>query len=64
MFCENDVVLEIQSQRVAGFTRADIVAKLKFSLKNGNPVVIKTVPAGRFNFQALDRTIPKKGGMA
>jgi hypothetical protein len=47
VFLEGDVVLEIQGQRVAGFTRSDIGAKLKQSLKNGNPVVIKTVPKGR-----------------
>ena len=54
MLAEGDVVLEIQGQRVAGFTRSDIEAKLKHSLKNGNPVVVKTVPKGKsLHFKSL-----------
>ena len=50
IFGEGDVVLEIQAQRVAGFTRADVGSRPKQCLKNGNPVVIKTVPKGRITF--------------
>ena len=42
-----DVLLEVQGQSVAGYTRADVTAWLKHCLKNRNPVVIRTAPKGR-----------------
>lgn len=45
---ENDVVLEIQGQKVAGYTQRDVVAWLNHCCRNGNPVVIKTIDAGKW----------------
>ena len=42
-----DVLLEVQGQSVAGYTRADVTAWLRHCLKNRNPVVIRTAPKGR-----------------
>lgn len=42
-----DVVLEIQGQKVSGYTNHDASAWLNHCSKNRNPVVIKTVPKGR-----------------
>lgn len=42
---EGDVVLEIQGQKVAGYTERDVVAWLNHCCRNGNPVVLKTVEA-------------------
>ncbi|XP_063219492.1 membrane-associated guanylate kinase, WW and PDZ domain-containing protein 1 isoform X3 [Bacillus rossius redtenbacheri] len=41
-----DVILEIQGQKVAGYTRRDVVAWLNHCCRNGNPVVIKSVESG------------------
>ena len=46
-FEEGDVVLEIQGQKVSGYTRADVKAWLRHCLKNRNPVVVKTARKGR-----------------
>nr|CAD7431148.1 unnamed protein product [Timema monikensis] len=40
---EEDAILEIQGQKVAGYTQRDVVAWLNHCCRNGNPVVIKTV---------------------
>ena len=42
-----DVLLEVQGQEVAGYTRADVVAWLTHCSRNGNPVVLRTAPQGR-----------------
>ncbi|GLG93540.1 Uncharacterized protein GBIM_00924 [Gryllus bimaculatus] len=42
---DGDVVLEIQGQKVAGYTQRDVVAWLNHCCRNGNPVVLKTVDA-------------------
>lgn len=42
-----DVLLEVQGQKVSGYTLADVTAWLKHCLKNRNPVVIKTATKGR-----------------
>jgi hypothetical protein len=42
-----DVLLEVQGQKVSGYTLADVTAWIKHCLKNRNPVVIKTATQGR-----------------
>ncbi|XP_046984274.1 membrane-associated guanylate kinase, WW and PDZ domain-containing protein 1 [Schistocerca americana] len=42
---EGDVVLEIQGQKVAGYTQRDVVAWLNHCCRNGNPVTLKTIDA-------------------
>ncbi len=42
-----DVLLEVQGQKVSGYTLADVTAWLKHCLKNRNPVVIRTAAKGR-----------------
>ncbi|XP_046407322.1 membrane-associated guanylate kinase, WW and PDZ domain-containing protein 2-like isoform X5 [Ischnura elegans] len=43
---DQDVLLEIQGQKVAGYTQRDVVAWLNHCCRNGNPVVLKTVTSG------------------
>ncbi|XP_076052844.1 uncharacterized protein LOC143032257 [Oratosquilla oratoria] len=38
------LILEVQGQRVAGYTQRDVVAWLNHCTRNGNPCVIKTAP--------------------
>lgn len=45
---EEDILLEIQGQKVAGYTQRDVVAWLNHCCRNGNPVVLKTVDAGEY----------------
>lgn len=47
-FGDGDIVLEVQGQKVAGYTQRDVVAWLNHCCKNGNPVVLKTIPSGNF----------------
>ena len=42
-----DVLLEIQGQKVAGYTQGDVVAWLGHCTRNNNPVVLRTAPQGR-----------------
>ena len=42
-----DVLLEVQGQKVAGYTQADVVAWLGHCSRNGNPVVLRTAPQGK-----------------
>ena len=42
-----DVLLEIQGQKVAGYTRADVSAWMSHCSRNSNPVVLKTAPQGK-----------------
>ena len=42
-----DVLLEIQGQKVAGYTRSDMTAWLNHCSRNSNPVVLKTAPQGK-----------------
>ena len=44
---EGDVLLEIQGQKVSGYTAADVSRWFKHCLQNKNPVVVRTVPKGR-----------------
>ena len=44
---EGDVLLEIQGQKVSGYTGQDVEGWLKHCLSNGNMVVIRAVPQGR-----------------
>uniref|UniRef100_A0A1B6DAZ4 Membrane-associated guanylate kinase, WW and PDZ domain-containing protein 1 n=2 Tax=Clastoptera arizonana TaxID=38151 RepID=A0A1B6DAZ4_9HEMI len=46
VLCDQDIILEIQGQKVAGYTRRDTVAWLNHCCRNGAPVTIKTVPSG------------------
>lgn len=43
---ENEILIEIQGQKVAGYTRRDTVAWLNHCCRSGNPVTLKTIPAG------------------
>ncbi|XP_039298140.1 membrane-associated guanylate kinase, WW and PDZ domain-containing protein 2 [Nilaparvata lugens] len=43
---EGDILLNIQGQNVAGYTRKDTVAWLNHCCRSGNPVSLKTAPAG------------------
>lgn len=45
---EEDILLEIQGQKVAGYTQRDVVAWLNHCCRNGNPVVLKTIDAGEY----------------
>jgi hypothetical protein len=45
---EEDILLEIQGQKVAGYTQRDVVAWLNHCCRNGNPVVLKTVDGGEY----------------
>ena len=42
------ILLEIQGQKVAGYTQRDVVAWLQHCTRNGNPCVIRTAPPGKF----------------
>lgn len=44
---EDDVILEIQGQKVAGYTQRDVVAWLNHCCRNGNPVTLKTIDVGK-----------------
>jgi len=52
-----DVLLEIQGQKVAGYTRSDMTAWLNHCSRNSNPVVLKTAPQGVFCEVSLQRLI-------
>ena len=45
-----DVLLEIQGQKVSGFTGQDVQEVLKQCLQNGKMVVVRAVPKGKPNF--------------
>lgn len=42
------ILLEVQGQRVAGYTQRDVVAWISHCTRNGNPCVIRTAPPGEF----------------
>ena len=42
---KDDVILEIQGQKISGYTQRDATLWLKQVSQNGAPVMIKTVPA-------------------
>ena len=44
------VLLEVQGQRVAGYTQRDVVAWINHCTRNGNPCVIRTAPPGTSSF--------------
>ena len=46
---EGDVLLEIQGQKVSGYTGSDVEGWLKHCLSNGNMIVIRAVPQGKLN---------------
>ena len=48
-----DVLLEIQGQKVSGFTGQDVQEVLKQCLTNGRMVVVRSVPKGRTLFQSI-----------
>jgi len=45
---EGSILLEIQGQKVAGYTQRDVIAWLNHSCKSGNPVSLRTIPSGKF----------------
>lgn len=48
-YLENgDVILEIQGQKVAGFTQRDVIAWLNHCCKSGNPVRIRVARGGKY----------------
>ena len=50
---EGDVLLEIQGQKVSGYTAADVSRWFKHCLQNKNPVVVRTVPKGKKEYSYL-----------
>lgn len=46
---DGDVLLEIQGQKVSGFTGQDVQEVLKQCLTNGKMVVVRAVPKGKQN---------------
>ena len=42
-----DVLLEVQGQKVAGYTQGDVTAWINHCSRNSNPVVLRTAPQGR-----------------
>lgn len=44
------ILLEVQGQRVAGYTQRDVVAWINHCTRNGNPCVIRTAPPGRLTY--------------
>lgn len=44
---EGSIILEIQGQKVSGYTQRDVVAWLGHCTRDGNPCVIRSVPAGK-----------------
>lgn len=47
VLCDQDILLEIQGQKVAGYTRRDTVAWLNHCCRNGAPVTLKTISSGK-----------------
>lgn len=43
---DGDLLLEVQGEKVAGYTQRDVVAWLNHCCRNGNPVTLKTVQGG------------------
>ncbi|XP_034239712.1 membrane-associated guanylate kinase, WW and PDZ domain-containing protein 1 isoform X2 [Thrips palmi] len=43
---DGDLLLEVQGEKVAGYTQRDVVAWLSHCCRNGNPVTLKAVRAG------------------
>ncbi|KAJ1526097.1 hypothetical protein ONE63_009262 [Megalurothrips usitatus] len=43
---DGDLLLEVQGEKVAGYTQRDVVAWLEHCCRNGNPVTLKSVSAG------------------
>lgn len=59
------VLLEVQGQRVAGYTQRDVVAWINHCTRNGNPCVIRTAPPGRSCFLVASvRSGVPQGGMS
>ena len=44
-----DVILDIQGQKVSGFTGHDVQETLKQCLSNGKMVVVRAIPQGKTN---------------
>lgn len=47
---EGDILLEIQCQKVAGYTQRDVIAWLNHCCRNSAPVSVKTARKGEFFF--------------
>ena len=41
------MLLEVQGQKVAGYTQGDVTAWINHCSRNSNPVVLRTAPQGR-----------------
>jgi hypothetical protein len=52
-----DVLLEIQGQKVGGYTGHDVTAWLRHCLGNGNMVVIRAVPKGKTTYKIEPSTM-------
>ena len=46
-FSVGDVILDIQGQKVSGYTGQDVQERLRQCLSNGRMVVVRAVPKGR-----------------
>ena len=51
-FSVGDVILDIQGQKVSGYTGQDVQERLRQCLSNGRMVVVRAVPKGRPNLQS------------
>ena len=49
-FHQDSVVLEVQGQKVAGFTLRDLLDWMKYVGKNNTPIMFKTVKSGLYYF--------------
>lgn len=45
---DGDILLEVQGEKVAGYTQRDVLAWLNHCCRNGNPVTLKTVRTGQY----------------
>lgn len=45
-FFKGDIILEIQGQKIAGYTQKDVIGLLKHCIRNDNSVKIKAVKSG------------------
>ena len=50
---QDEIILEIQGQKMSGYTLRDCLTLLRQVSQNGAPVMIKTVKAGKFGLFTL-----------
>ena len=50
---QGSIILEVQGQKVAGYTQKDVLAWLHHCTRNGNPCVIRAVHQGEYSITWL-----------